>query len=236
MSGRKRPRPTKSVATNTWKPRKRARITVAVPVRNVGFRTGGFGSRVGSKGELKWIDNNSATAGVASFTGAGVTQLLNGCAQGTTSTTRIGRKIVNKSITGHVTLGCGTAGATVFRGKLKMLIFYDSQANATAAAPTDVLISASADSLMNLDNRGRFKVLRKKTWVLDQSGGMGAAGFDFTIATSLPTIFNSGSTGTFGDIQTGSLWALFVYTNSGGAVPTNTPNLSYNFRVRFMDD
>lgn len=231
MSGRKRSRPTKSTATGTWKPRKRVKL--ALPVRNIGWRTGGFRSVPGTRGELKWIDviNSSSFAATASV------QLINGLAAGTQSTQRIGRKIVMKSLLVKFTLGCGTAGATPFRGKLKASIVYDSQTNASAPVSTDIYLNATANSPMNLDNRGRFKVLWKRNWYLDQSGGMGASGCDTSKVCNLPVIFNSGSAGTVADIATGGVFLVLQSLNANTSVtPTNYPDYAFTTRIRFADD
>lgn len=186
----------------------------------------------GSKGELKWIDNVFS----GSITAAGAVQLCNGVAPGTSSITRIGRKIVMKSVILKTTVGCGTAGAALFRGKIKFSLVYDSQANATAPVIADIYASASANSNLNLDNRGRFKVLWKKCFAMDQSGGLGSGYNESTKVINLPTIFNAGTAGTVADIQTGALYLVTSQMNASGAVATNSPDYNIVVRVRFADD
>ena len=78
--------------------------------------------------------------------------VLNDVAQGTTAITRLGRKILMKSVLVQGTL-------TNSSGQGRILIVYDRQANGAAPAATDVLTSNTIMAIQNLDNRDRFIIL-----------------------------------------------------------------------------
>lgn len=206
---------------------------MAVPTRNIGFRTGGFRGVPGRGGELKWVD----TSGSAAATSAGAVVLLNGLVPGTGSTQRIGRHINMKSLIAKATVGCGTAGATPFRGRLKMSIVYDSQTNATTPSFSDIYDTSNANSNLNLNNRGRFKVLWKKSWSLDQSGGLGSGYCENSRRLAHAVIYNAGTAGTVADIQTGGLFlTICTQQTPNASPPTNYPDYTYSFRIRYSDD
>lgn len=204
---------------------------MAVPARNIGIRTGGFRRLPGGRGELKWLDiTETGPFAVGAIT------LLNGLVPGTGATQRIGRKVVFKNFTVKITVGCGLAGATPFRGRVKFCLIYDSQTNATTPSVTDIFTGTNANSNMNLDNRGRFKVLWKKVFNLDQSGGLGSGGTEFSMSMFKQTIYNAGTAGTVADIQTGGLFMVPLMQNASSAAFTNAPDYQYRIRLRYVDD
>lgn len=195
------------------------------------------------KGAIQYSDTavGANTAGSSSLP---VLELLNGCVQGTDSTTRIGRKICMKSIQGRWTFtlqtaAAGTQAAGVVAGQARLLIVYDKQANGAAPIATDILQDGTTSSLqspLNLNNRERFIVLIDKFINLDPQG---PACQTIKFYKKLPkraqdVIFNGGNAGTIGDIQTGSVYALFV-TNVQATASAALNGWSYN-RIRFIDD
>lgn len=205
--------------------------------RNVGLRSGGFAGRPGSRGELKWLDTTSTSAAVSV---SGGLALLNGCAPGTGPSQRIGRRINMKSLILRFTFGAATASSTIFQGRIKIWIVADTQANATTPAFSDIFTAPAqclANAVANLDNRDRFKVLWKKSVLLDQAGGHPAAYFDANIRLRCTTTYNAGTAGTVADIQTNALYLVAAYTQATSTVaPTNDPRLTYYARVRYSDD
>lgn len=184
----------------------------------------------GRRGELKYVDVPSGLV----FTEAGAVLLLNGLAPGTGASQRIGKKIVNKSIQYRLSLDAGSAGATIFRGFVRMLIVYDKQSNATAPTVAQILEQVAGSSHMNMDNRDRFTVLSDKQFALDQSGGHQSGQTKMYKKLSLPTIFNAGTAGTVADITSGSIYLLYISENSAGSA-TNTPLGTFTSRIRFDD-
>lgn len=183
-----------------------------------------------SSTELKNIDNNLNTLFVAAQT-VGQLNLLNGVAQGTTATTRLGRRIVMRSllIKGTVSLAATSAGAS----PLRVLVVYDSQTNATAPIATDILQVDAIDSPMNLSNSRRFKTLCDIEIPCLGTGGPQAQSFTRYIKLNMNAEFNTGSAGTVGDIQTGSIYMLTY--QQGNIITANPASLIYT-RVRYSDN
>lgn len=186
-----------------------------------------------SSTELKNIDV-SLTTGSNIFvpaSTAGVVTLLNGVAQGTTATTRLGRRITMRSlfIKGDVSMAPTTTGAA----PLRILIVYDMQTNATAPVATDVLTLDQINSPMNLSNSRRFKTLCDIEIPCLGAQGPQAVQWSRYIKLNHAVEFNTGSAGTVGDIQTGSVYML-TYQN-GGLLVANPTTLVYT-RIRFSDN
>jgi len=165
-----------------------------------------------------------------------VLKLLNPCAQGTTTITRSGRKIMMTSLLYNWTLGY--AATTGGSSPLRLVIVYDKQANGVAPTAAQVFAADQIDSPMNLDFSKRFKVLvDHKHDGLSLNGNESAfiSGFrDFTKskAGGLPVEFKNTSAGDITDIQTGSVYS-FVYSNGG--FTTAAPTQALFTRIRFTD-
>lgn len=192
------------------------------------FRGGGGGGK-----ELKTID----TAGVNSLvTVGGAVVLLNGVAQGSDYTDRIGRKTCMKSF--FFKFDIRLASVSTPTGEMaRALIVYDSQANGAAPTVANILSTATALSPMNLNNRDRFKVL--KDWLIPLEFSVFTAGA-LTQGSpmrhirktykklNLDVIFG-GTGATVASIQTGSIYLLTIGTV--GSVAT----FDYDSRIRFVD-
>lgn len=214
-------------------------------------RTGRFFTGTGP--ELKYIDvggvpgvMNISAVGASSGGEAGTAslELLNGLTQGTDSTTRIGRKVCMRSIQGRWTFTLqNTAGgvfpAGVVGGQVRLLIVYDKQSNGVAPVATDILQGGATTQLVspiNLNNRERFVVLIDKFVTLDPNNMQSAT---IKFYKKMPrkaedVIFNAGNAGTVGDIQTGSVYALWCTTVQATA-GTTLCIFPWN-RIRFIDD
>ena len=101
--------------------------------------------------ERKNIDDSSAKW--ASTSAGWSINCLNDVAQGTTAITRIGRKILMKSVLVQGLLATNTGNSA------RVLIVYDRQPNGALPAATDVLTSNTIMAAQNLDNRDRFLIL-----------------------------------------------------------------------------
>lgn len=205
-------------------------------------RTGGFygnysqfrrgGPNTGR--ELKFIDTQISNSAIPT---AGTVTLLNGVAQGTDYTQRIGRKTIIKSILWNCSVFPNTLNSN--NGEVvRLLVVYDTQTNSgSAPAITDILAAADPHSPMNLNNRDRFHVM------LDKKLGMNPVTYSAgVLATGAPVtkyitkykkchkeIIYSGTGGTVGSIQTGAIWLLQISYFQG-----QTNHTSY-FRFRFYD-
>ena len=141
-----------------------------------------------------------------------------------------------KSFQFRAAIGSGDTGAIPFRGMVRLMWVYDKQANATAPTVASILQTAAADSPMNLDNRDRYTVLCDKQYAMDQSGGHQSVQVKMYKRINLQTVFNAGTAGTIGDINTGSLYLLVTQANGNAAVtPTNVPVINFYSRIRYED-
>jgi len=183
-----------------------------------------------SSTELKDITLNTTATILAGNTTAVVT-LLNGVAQGTTASTRLGRRIVMRSLLlkYQVSLVPTSAG----NSPIRVLVVYDAQANATAPAATDVLLTNEITSPMNLSNSRRFKTLCDEVIPCIGTAGPQACLWTRYIKMNLNTEFNTGSAGTVGDIQSGSVYML---TLQNGQIITASPTANMYSRIRFSDN
>lgn len=212
----------------------------------VGLRTGGF--VVGRKGrigtELKFVDTAISSSNFQNGT-ASFIQCVNGLALGTTASTRIGRQVALKSLTfrmehssGQTTTSTGKVPATC-----RILLVYDGQTNGANPLATDVLDSAVPESLLNLSNRDRFRVLREwKYQVASQDINTSAVpssriikGFVKIPKAYQKTTYNAGNAGTSADITTGGLFMIFIWDSARSVWATAQGICSGNIRVRYSD-
>ena len=176
--------------------------------------------------ERKNIDDSSAKW--ASTSAGWSINCLNDVAQGTTAITRIGRKILMKSILVQGILATNTGN------NARVLIVYDRQPNGALPAATDVLTSNTIMAVQNLDNRDRFLILADimpYDQVENISNPSANSGFGYKryIKCNLETIY-SGNAGTIADIMSGS---LIMMTNCNAGTLTGETGIQ---RVRFVDE
>lgn len=175
--------------------------------------------------EKKNKDDNSPkfTTGVTTWT----ITCINDVQQGTSAITRVGRKILMKSVL--------VQGFVKITGDAmpRIVIIYDRQSNGAAPAATDIFTSNTLMAAQNLDNRDRFIVLAdifpgddSENLVGNQGGFYGWKRF---IKMNLETIY-SGNAGTIADITSGS---LLICTNVNGGTVSGESGLQ---RVRFVDE
>ena len=192
------------------------------------MRTGGWASPSGP--ELKYIDTNANTTLTFASSAFSTGVLLNGVAQGSDATARIGRKMVIKSLLLRWTWNL--ASTSTGGSPVRVMVVYDKQANATAPAITDVLVVDSFIGQNNLNNRDRFVVLCD--YLSEPIGANSNTSVGGTIYKSLNmgTMFNSGNVGTVADITSGSVYLFVAQTGGVGAV---NPTFNWRARVRFTD-
>jgi len=209
-----------------------------VPLRTGGWfnPSGGLGrmSSLPNASELKFKDTSAATvitAGVATFTTPGAAFLLNGLVPDSTATGRIGRRVNIKSL--YVRLVWGAGSASTGSAPLRVLIVYDKQANATAPAVTDVVVTDAFTSMNNISNRDRFVTLCDK--IVEPCGvGVSLAVSEmFYKKLNLPVQFNAGTAGTIGDITSGSIYIMFAQS---GNIATSNAACTWYSRIRYTDN
>lgn len=196
-------------------------------------RTGGYSFQASGGTELNFKDTIPTT----SFDDAGSLTLLNGLTQGTTASTRIGRRITVKSIEWR--FNCSTSTLTNWTSN-RFMIVVDTQANAATPAFTDIYDGLAPSTLRNVSNMPRFKVLYDSDEFimignLSSSPGndMIARAFKGYIKCHIPVQYNIGTAGTIGDIQTNAIY--FVQIGNSNSVTTNTDIFNSQFRIRYSD-
>lgn len=186
--------------------------------------------------EKKWRDL-AATAYACDTTGS--VTLINGVAQGTDSTNRIGRKYTNVAVQIEGIILPQDTTTAIPGNKCRVMLIHDAQPNGALPAVTDILNASNAAAFMNLDNRDRFRVLS------DTNVSLGGLDTTATMAVAgAPTIHNvsvyrrieieticDGTTAAIADINSGSLLLLTI----GAQVPSSGHNLVAAIRVRFTD-
>jgi len=194
------------------------------------MRTGGFSFSSTGGTELNFVD--TAAGGTDSTTARVV--LLNGLAQGTTASTRIGRRVTMKSIE---LKGRVSAGSTGTLAAVRYALVLDKQANAAAPAFTDIYDAALPESLRNISNKARFQVLWDSglTAVVGSSATPTDAArrtMEFYKKIGIPVQYNAGTAGTVGDIQTNALYFVAIGDVASG---TGAPVSVVACRVRYDD-
>jgi len=193
-------------------------------------RTGGYSFASTGGNELNFVD--TVASGTESTTARIV--LLNGMAQGTTASTRIGRRITMKSVELKGRISAGASGTV---STVRYALVLDKQANAAAPAFTDIYDNSLPESLRNISNKARFQVV----W---DSGLMSLIGtstgttdasrknVEFYKKIGFQTQYNAGTAGTVGDIQTNALYFVSIGDVVSGAT---APVSVIQVRVRYDD-
>jgi len=201
------------------------------PIARRGFY--GQWNRPGALGpELKTID---VTSGPAAFATTGAVLLLNGVATGTDYNTRVGRKILLKSM--NFKLSTYINSACPNGDIIRTMIVYDTQANGAAPTVANILQTVAWDSPMNLDNRDRFKVLYDKYRSIPAYNYAAGAITTGDFSSPLVKVYKrlsydvnfSGTGATVGSIATGSVYLLTISFNGSGV------GYYVNSRIRFID-
>lgn len=194
------------------------------------IRTGGY-ANPSRMGEMKYIDlSNTLTTGIAA-SGFSAANLLNGVVQGSDATTRIGRKIVLRSMLVRMKQRLQTT--TTGGCSIRVLCVYDKQTNATAPAITDILLADDFNSPNNLNNRDRFVTLFDKVLEPLSAAGNVETGYVQFNPINLETMFNSGNAGTVGDITSGS---VYLFAAQSGQAAVAAPTVVFRSRIRFVDN
>lgn len=99
-------------------------------------------------------------------------------AAGTGINQRIGNKItvVNVNFRGRIMSAAQTATASAYLDgeRVRVMWFWDTQANGTVPKVTDVLQTAEIDSFRNMEQAPRFVILKDKTYVFNATDLPGA--------------------------------------------------------------
>lgn len=157
--------------------------------------------------------------------------------QGATQITRVGKKILLKSLQFRGRSIAGSAG-TVADGSY--IIVYDRRPTGALPAITDILDTVNSDSF-NLDNNsGRFKILKRVDRIFIGNSTTAADMCEATAHTedfflklrNMPMVFKSAGSGLIADVEEGAIYMVSVGNVAAG---TGVPTISGNFRLRFVD-
>ncbi len=205
----------------------------------VGYdRTSGYYGRYTSGGEMKFKDTSVADGTVtAAVTVAELTVIP----EGNGEQERVGRKITIKRVhmTGALTLGW-SVGAANTSERVLCYIVQDRQTNGAVFSATDLLDADGIDNFLNLANSSRFKILAKKTYILNVGGAApsGAAYIfgedivpvEFHLKVNIPMEYdNSATTGVVTTVRSNNIY--FVTQSQTGLLTS----LVGNVRLRYSD-
>nr|QXP07689.1 MAG: putative capsid protein [Arizlama virus] len=213
-----------------------------VPLRTGGYRPNNVERKV-----------NDLTVATYNVNSTGSVTLLALPTVGADFNNRIGRKITLKSVYirgfggTEWALTSGAPGLTLSAPSQlhRMMIVFDLQPNGAAPAVTDILVTSSPSSQLNLNNRDRFKIICDKTWTVGpvtQSAALPAVHSgdpqQYVIKKykklNLEMIFNAGGAGTIADVNSGALYMVWVGSATSG---TNTDGVAtLSTRVRYSDN
>lgn len=190
-------------------------------IRNV-VKTVGFLKSV-VNAEKKFIDT-----GVVSnvINNAGTMFYLSGVAQGTDQSTRNGNSIkyVQQFIRGSMVIS-PSANTSIVR----MILFKDNDNQGAVPTAADLLANADVNGQLSQFNGKRFTIIRDKCYSLDINNRRTLTykffmkgGFHIKYGGSSATVSSQKENGIF----------LFIITNES----TNLPSITYNSRIRFIDN
>lgn len=187
---------------------------------------------VGSGAEKKDSTSNvtAITTTTTGWTPPGASNLLNGIAQGSSETSRVGRKITMRSLLVNWTFG--PAITVQGSANCRLTVVYDKQPNGLIPVTTDIFHVDSHLTPMLLANSDRFTVLHNE-WVQNPNVNIGGTTIaqmsgSFYVKMLLETMY-SGTGATILNINSGALY-LLCSSDTGKA-----DVLTYCSRVRFTD-
>lgn len=173
--------------------------------------------------EYKAVDTAQVDAALAgSVNSFNAPVVLNAMAQGTTSGTRVGRRITMKSFQYRVQFS-GATGASSNPNPIRVLVVFDKQPNGALAVATDILTSNTFVSPINLNNADRFIVISDQ---VHESGAAGPSTGDCYRKLSLEAVYG-GNAGTIADINTGAVLLLVASTGSASVTYNLYPRIRY---------
>jgi len=159
---------------------------------------------------------------------------VNAMVAGTSAVTRIGRRIVMKSLQIRGLIYRENA-ATTTNQFMRLVVVFDRQPNgsATVAPWTDMYNTATPHTLKNMANAGRFFTLMDKNIdITAANGGNTEVSINEFIKFNLPVYYNAGVAGNVADISTGALLVCYVGSQAAG---TDDINVELNCRLRYTD-
>lgn len=188
--------------------------------------------------ETGYVDVATATYALDT---TGTVTLLNTVAQGVAVTQRVGKKIMMKGLQCRGNLQANT---TAGLNDVAYMIVYDKRPTGALPAVTDILVAATANSMNNDNNAGRFQILKRCDETL-----IGNATFTGAVANALTevtqkdadwyldlkgkeVVYKAVASGAIADIEQGALYLVTVGNSVAG---TAAAIAALAFRLRFWD-
>lgn len=220
----------------------------ALPVRTYGGSRVPLATRGYKFNDQELKVNDIAVANYAVNTTGSIT-LLCFPVTGADQNARIGRKIQIKSVyvRGAVFSDFATRAPVAAEANPtqqgRMIIVWDTQPNGAVMTIAQLLNTATPLSMLNLDNRDRFKIIKEKVFHFGPSA-IGAAGVaTYAVSPQSANIkcyakmnhsmqFNAVNGGTIADVTSGALYMVWIGTTVAGA---NDITATVSTRVRYSD-
>lgn len=199
-----------------------------------GFKANFFRLQRAYKNEMGFVD--LAAVNYPMDTTGSVT-LLNTVAQGAAVTQRVGKKIVMKGLQCRGNMFNNSTGLW---NDAAFMVVYDKRPTGALPTVTDILVSASSNSMNNDANAGRFSILKRHDCVLLGNTTAAANLTDLSVVDSTwwldlkskPVTYKAAGTGAIGDIEEGALYLVTIGSNVAG---TTAATAQLAFRLRFID-
>jgi Geminivirus coat protein/nuclear export factor BR1 family. len=178
------------------------------------------------------------------FNTTGLVQQLNMIPQGNTVNTRVGKKILLKSVQIRGSVDVPVVGiANPAFHKCSFLIVYDRRPVGTLPVMTDFFTSSTSTAMNNDANSGRFQILKRHDFMINISNA--TAGQEQFLDTSsctvdefislkgLQTVYKAAGTGAPNDTEQGALYLVTIGNQSATTIFPAGP--VWELRVRFLD-
>lgn len=190
-------------------------------IRKTAVRSFRYPKRIAPKPEMKIIDTVDTGFSIGS---TAKIDLLCNVSQGTAVNTRVGTKVNSMNILGRLEFIHNPSAVATF---IRMFIFQDTQqVLATTPGSISILQTTDTRSALNIQNRGRFKILKDELFSLNNFD-KSSKEYKIYLKVPLPIQWSDNS-GT--NIQKNGLYVFFLSSDN-----TNQPLGSYNFRYSFND-
>jgi len=182
--------------------------------------------------ELKQIDVTGSST--VAFANSGTWQtttriLLNPLAQGTTSETRIGKKVTPKNLTLRIKLNRASTDASGIY--YRIVIFVDRKPAGAVPTPTTIFETDQILSPLNRANAGRFGILYDEFVNMNNDTFHYPVKFFALLNKVGMTDYGLGNSGDITDISKG---AIYLWIN-GDSLDTADSSFAYNSRIKFTD-
>ncbi len=161
---------------------------------------------------------------------ASATALTN-LVQGDTTTTRDGSQVKFTSLRFGYVLKANTSAT---RATVRLMLVHDKQTNEAQATATDVLQDSTPidaiTSAYNIDNVSRFRILYDKVHTLVIAGDTSVVHRTIHKKLNLKVRYD-GNAGDVTDLTQDSIFLIMV-----SDTVTNDPNISFQIRLRYLDN